>query len=68
MLYVAPTVIVLGLIPGLPIVSNSGPWFPAATITTIIMGIQIKMKLSLYNHPTSQVRIEVITPFRQVNI
>ena len=34
-LYVAPTVIAFGFAPGLPIVSSSGPLFPAATTTTI---------------------------------
>ena len=35
LLYVAPTVIGLGLIPGLPIVLDSGPSLPAATTTTM---------------------------------
>ena len=36
LLNVAPTVIAFGFIPGLPIVLNSGPKFPAAVTTKIL--------------------------------
>jgi len=41
LLNVAPTVIAFGFIPGLPIVLNSGPKFPAAVTTKILFLIAL---------------------------
>ena len=44
----APTVIALGFLAGLPIVLGSGPLFPAAATTTIPCFIALLTALSIY--------------------
>ena len=48
LLNVAPTVIAFGFIPGLPIVLNSGPKFPAAVTTKILFSIALFTVLSIF--------------------